>query len=1028
MLLCSLGLEKLIFQGTKLAFGGLSLVRISHIFEDPIRSGLRWRFGARGPTRVVVVLFWACFLFQITVNAQVKEIRRALILSDLGVISSPGFAEIVRAISEGLQESPYQIEFYNESLEVTLFQDELYRRRFREEFIQKYSDRKPDVIITAGSESLNFIAELHEPFVRDTPIIFCTVLGEIPDRTGPDMHLTGVLGKLHPQETLNAALRLLPGTKHVAVVGGMGPFDVKWEGIAKQSFQKYESKLEFTYLTDLTMPALLERLKHLPSNTIVYHTALTRDAAGKRFIDSAQSVPLVASAANAPVFVMDDVDLRAGAVGGDLVNWADDARVAAEMAVRVLNGEKPQNIPFVTSNNAYMFDWRALQRWGLKESDLPPRSIVLNRQLTFWEANKRYVISGMVLLLLQTLIIVGLLWQRSMRRKTEVELVSSNERLRAALDRLDGIIISAMDAIIVVDAEQRTVVFNPAAEIMFGSASVDAVGAPIDRFIPHAFRRTDLGHITDFGETHVTNRQGGTLGNLWALKANGQEFPIEASISQMGTNNKKLFTLIIRDITERKEAEETRFLHAAIVESSDDAIISLKLDGTILSWNVGAQRMYGYSETEVLGRPIFKIIPAELQEEEQGLLQQVRTGRGIEHYETVRLTKEGKCVDVSVTISPLRDWTGNIVGASKIARDITVRKLAEAALRESEERFRLVANTAPVMIWMSGSDKLRTYFNQPWLKFTGRSIHEQLGNGWAARVHPEDLKTCLETYTNAFDRRETFEIEYRLRRHDGEFRWVFDLGVPRSNPDGSFAGYIGSCIDVTERKLAEEALSAVSRRLIEAQEQERTRIARELHDDINQRVALLAANLSFLKRDLPDAANAARQGIEQTEQQLTELGSDIQALSHHLHSSKLEYLGLAAAARGFCREFSERQKVEVHFHSDELPKALPPEISLCLFRVLQEALQNAMKHSASACFDVSLGKELNEIQLSVRDSGRGFDVDEAMNGRGVGLVSMKERLKLVGGQLFIDSKMQQGTTIRASVPLSPRMKSAGAVG
>jgi len=191
---------------------------------------------------------------------------------------------------------------------------------------------------------------------------------------------------------------------------------------------------------------------------------------------------------------------------------------------------------------------------------------------------------------------------------------------------------------------------------------------------------------------------------------------------------------------------------------------------------------------------------------------------------------------------------------------------------------------------------------------------------------------------------------------------------------------------------------------------------------------LLALNLSALKRDLPDAANAARQGIEQTEQQLTELGSDIQALSHHLHSSKLEYLGLAAAARGFCREFSERQKVEVHFHSDELPKVLPPEISLCLFRVLQEALQNAMKHSGSACFDVSLGKGLNEIQLSVRDSGRGFDVDEAMNGLGVGLVSMKERLKLVDGQLFIDSKIQQGTTIRASVPLSPRMKSAGAVG
>jgi hypothetical protein len=190
------------------------------------------------------------------------------------------------------------------------------------------------------------------------------------------MHFTGVLGRLKPEETLNVALRLLPGTKHVVVTGGMGKFDYRWEAIAKQSFHNFESKLDFTYLTDLTMPIVLERLKHLPSNTIVYHTAITQDAAGDRFIDSAQSVPLVANAANAPVFVMDDVDLRSGTVGGYLVNWAADSRVAAEMAVRVLNGERPQDIPVVTSNNAYMFDWRALKRWRLKESDLPPGSIV----------------------------------------------------------------------------------------------------------------------------------------------------------------------------------------------------------------------------------------------------------------------------------------------------------------------------------------------------------------------------------------------------------------------------------------------------------------------------------------------------------------------------------------------------------------------------------------------------------------------------------------------------------------------------
>ena len=125
------------------------------------------------------------------------------------------------------------------------------------------------------------------------------------------------------------------------------------------------------------------------------------------------------------------------------------------------------------------------------------------------------------------------------------------------------------------------------------------------------------------------------------------------------------------------------------------------------------------------------------------------------------------------------------------------------------------------------------YFNQPWLEFTGRPLEMELGNGWAEGVHAEDLEMCLDTYTKAFDRHEPFRIEYRLRRHNGEHRWVFDQGVPRFNCDSSFAGYIGSCIDITDLKRAEEALSTVNRRLIEAQEEERTRIARELHDDIS---------------------------------------------------------------------------------------------------------------------------------------------------------------------------------------------------
>ena len=283
-------------------------------------------------------------------------------------------------------------------------------------------------------------------------------------------------------------------------------------------------------------------------------------------------------------------------------------------------------------------------------------------------------------------------------------------------------------------------------------------------------------------------------------------------------------------------------------------------------------------------------------------------------------------------------------------------------------------------------------------------------------MHPEDLKDCLDTYTRAFDLRESFKMQYRLRRHDGEYRWVLDIGVPRLNPDGSFAGYIGSCIDITDRKLAEEALAGVGRRLIEAHEEERTWIARELHDDINQRIALLAIELEQWDQHPPSSEVEVHDHIRHVRQSLSDLGKDIQALSHRLHSSKLEYLGIVAAANGFCKELSEQQKVEIDFSHAGIPRSLPKEISLCLFRVLQEALQNAVKHSGERHFRVELHGTSGEIQLTVSDLGVGFDQQDAIDRRGLGLISMRERLQLVGGEFSIKSKPGRGTTIRARVP------------
>ena len=341
---------------------------------------------------------------------------------------------------------------------------------------------------------------------------------------------------------------------------------------------------------------------------------------------------------------------------------------------------------------------------------------------------------------------------------------------------------------------------------------------------------------------------------------------------------------------------------------------------------------------------------------------------------------------------------------------------AAYVVRESEERFRLVANTAPVMIWTVGTDRLCNYVNQPWLEFTGRPLEAELGNGWEAGIHNEDRRGCLEIYSQAFDQRKSFVMEYRIRRHDGEYRWILDTGVPRFNQDGSFAGYIGSCLDITDRKLAENALASVGRRLIEAHEEERTWIARELHDDIVQRVALVAVELERSDYYAADATTNEHNHIRTALQSLSDLGKDIQALSHRLHSSKLEYLGFVPAAQSFCRELSEQHNVRIEFKHANIAAAVPKEISLCLFRVLQEALQNAIKHSGVRDFAVEVHSTQDGIRLAVSDAGIGFDLRQAMNQGGLGLISMLERLRLANGGLSIQSKPGRGTTVLAEVP------------
>jgi len=265
---------------------------------------------------------------------------------------------------------------------------------------------------------------------------------------------------------------------------------------------------------------------------------------------------------------------------------------------------------------------------------------------------------------------------------------------------------------------------------------------------------------------------------------------------------------VTRDITDRKRADEAQARLAAIVESSQDAIVSKTLEGQIVSWNTAAERLFGYTREEAVGQPITMLIPPERQDEEQMILSRLRRGERIEHYETVRINKEGRRMEVSLTISPVRDGRGRIIGASKIARDITTKKRAEELLRESEARFRQLADAMPQIVWSARPDGFIDYYNERWYEFTGFSDAAQLNDehSWVPILHPQDVERTKDTYYSCIASGRVYEIQYRFKdRKTGGYRWFLGRAYPVRDEHGRISRWLGTCTDIDDTKRAEES-------------------------------------------------------------------------------------------------------------------------------------------------------------------------------------------------------------------------------
>jgi len=493
----------------------------------------------------------------------------------------------------------------------------------------------------------------------------------------------------------------------------------------------------------------------------------------------------------------------------------------------------------------------------------------------------------------------------------------------------------------------------------------------------------------------------------------------------------------------RQRADRAGVLLASIVESSDDAIISKTLDGIITSWNQGAERLFGYSEDEALGQPITLIMPRDRLDEETRIIESLRRGERIEHFETIRRRKDGSLVAISLTVSPLRDSSGKVVGASKVARDIGGRLRTERALAE---QARLLNLTNDAVIIRDTSDRI-TYWNRGASEMYGYSSEEAIGSvshDLFQTVFPEPLDVIEAT----LKRCGRWSGELVHKRKDGReliaaSRWALDR-----DSAGSPLFVLETNNDITRQRLSERALREseeqlrilndsleakvrqrtrelerrsaevfeLSIRLLSVQDEERRHIARELHDTAGQTMTVLNMKMQRLLQKIKQTAPELTSEPEVIQGLLDKLNQDIRTTSYLLHPPLLDESGLAAALPWYVRGLSERGGIDIRLSIAENLGRLPQAMELVIFRLIQECLTNVHRHSGSKTALIRIGRDEGQIRIEVADQGKGISRERLAEiqagGTGVGIRGMRERVRQLNGEMEIESN-GSGTTIAA---------------
>ena len=821
--------------------------------------------------------------------------------------------------------SPNTVEYFPEYLETKRFPGEKQSRLLHDYLQQKYAERPIDVVVANSDTSLNFLLKYRPDLFPNAAIVFIATRRPTPEAAS-GRSITGIVNLSGYEKTLDLALKLHPDTRHVYVISGTLDHDKKFEALARDQLRQIENRVAITYLTDLPVHELIARGKTLPEHSLVlYVWQQSQDAAGT-ILETQDIFASIFPSIRVPIYTLTPIVIRtgAGAIGGYTDTADSIGTKAAELALRIANGARAQDIPIAPVPGIPTFDWRQLERWRISEDRLPPDAVVLFREPTFWQLYKWRIVSALSLFILQAILIAFLLVERRRRRRAMAAL---DERLHFEI-----------------------LLFELSTEL--GRLQASDIHRCITRWIDRfgMFFHMQDGVFVDLPKSEVPSH-----------RAQAQALPP-----------------LLADLDPRHLADFLGRLES-------DSIVGLPLT---------PRQTYGE------GAPLRTLlaVPVSAEASLRALVYSTTDPKRIESRELAMRMR--------------------VIG--EIFSEALTRRHQENELRTSEERFETAFRSNPQPMSLATlSDGRYLDVNDSFLKVSGFSREELVGrtsrelNFWPIAA---DQDTFLERLTT---QRRVRNFEMKFRTKSGALRdflssaELLDLGGEQC--------VLVAASDITERKTLENELMRLTGRVIHVQDEERRRIARELHDETAQNLFGISMNLAKLRQ-----RNAAwhSEQVQILEDCIALVAGSIQGirtLSYLLHPPLLDEAGLVSAVQWYVEGFVKRSDIQVELFVQDIGR-LDSEVETALFRIVQEGLTNIHKHSGGARASIRLEGNHGQVVLEIRDDGRGMGTSTSSEfaegiDLGVGIPGMRQRIRQLGGTLEVVSS-DRGTIVTATVPMT----------